>query len=83
MSDSQKELVCILKTFELKEIQEVETIYGENIFYMTDGSSYHESEISNSPEHFVEAFVRRLRNNNDLLWEKIGEIVRYDSRKYQ
>jgi hypothetical protein len=83
MSDSEKELVCILKTFELKEIQEVETIYGENIFYMTDGSSYHETEISNSAEHFVEAFVRRLTNNDNLFLQKIGEIVRADSRNYQ
>ena len=83
MLSSERELVCILKTFELKEIQEVENIFGENIFYMSDGSSYHETEISNSPEHFVEAFVRRLTYDDDLFLQKIGEIVRADSRNYQ
>lgn len=82
MMDSETELVCIKETNEIKQVWDKEIIFENLIYYMKDGTSYHESQISTLSEDFIKAYVERLVKNKQLFLDKLDEIIRYDSRKH-
>ena len=81
MSNNLKGKVLVLETNEVKEIEEIEIVAGQKILYMTDGSSYHEEQISNSYKLIKKFYVEKLMNDNDLFEKRLSELIRACSGK--
>ena len=81
MSNNLKGKVLVLETNEVKEVEEIEIVAGQKILYMTDGSSYHEEQISNSYKLIKKFYVEKLVNDNDLFEKRLSELIRACSGK--
>lgn len=81
MSNNLKGKVLVLETNEVKEVEEIEIVAGQKILYMTDGSSYHEEQISNSYKLIKKFYVEKLVNDDDLFEKRLGELIRACSGK--
>lgn len=81
MSNNLKGKVLVLETNEVKEVEEIEIVAGQKILYMTDGSSYHEEQISNSYKLIKKFYVEKLMNDNDLFEKRLSELIRACSGK--
>lgn len=81
MSNKLKRSVLVLETNEVKEIEEIEIVEGEKILYMTDGSSYHEEQVSNSYKLIKRFYVEKLVDDNDLFEKRLSELIRACSGK--
>jgi hypothetical protein len=69
-------LVSIKSSLKIKKIIDRETICGQNIFYMDDGTSYHEKQLSSSPNDIKLSLVERLKSDNKKCEEIYNEIVK-------
>lgn len=65
-----KKFLKIKSLNQIKEVIEEETICGEKIYYMTDFTSYHESQVSDNLHEMVDCHLSRLSTDN-ILQERI------------
>jgi hypothetical protein len=61
---------------ELKKIVDKEVICGQKIFYMEDNTSYHESQLSSSPEDVKLSLFNKVKNNEEKYKEIYKDIVK-------
>lgn len=67
--------VCVLETMELKTVSEVESVEGNQIFYMDDSTSYHKKQISEDTDLVRQALILKHSKNKQMVKNVISYIL--------